>query len=122
TPGEFIFSPGDMCVEPTAPFATLHFGPCDNNDPAGSITISHNLGANDAAYAVTSSALDTALHSGDFNVMHVRFAFGDANNGFEQIFIISTTTQTVSNVASLVLLTLGAVTLGVGAWRRRAHA
>jgi len=62
----------------------------EGNYDSGIGTIDHNLGANDAAYAVFSLELNEILKTAGFGgstVMQVSLDMVDLNNGYEQLFI-----------------------------------
>ena len=111
SPGEFVFAPGQQCVDPAPPF------PVVSCDTPGNIVINHNLGAEDASYAIFSPELNTLVKSpGGYDVMQIRFALGESNNGFEQVFIMADVD--VPGPATPLLLGSGLVALALLGWRR----
>jgi MYXO-CTERM domain-containing protein len=113
---------GEICVSPTAGLQFL--GPC-NEAPfpvAGdSQTVNQNLGDQKAAFALVCAQCNTALHSGDYDVMSVFAFMSHVDNGFDQLFILPITrVNLVPEPDSLVLAGLGlALLAGMVAWRRR---
>lgn len=108
---DYVLSGGQVCVDATASF----FVPCD---APGALVFNHNLGANQAAYALWSPELTAALNSGLYDVMQVDIRMRDLNNGYEQIFIgrmESTPPHEVPAPMALALIALGLI----GLWRTR---
>ncbi|MBI2526135.1 MAG: hypothetical protein HYV93_09150 [Candidatus Rokubacteria bacterium] len=115
-PGEFSFSAGQVCLLPGPPAVQV---PCST---PGAITVNHNLGADEAAFALFSPELNNQLKdpSNPYTVMQIRFAFGDSNNGFEQIFIaaLQSVTPPVPAPATVVLLGAALLSLSLLGLRR----
>jgi PEP-CTERM motif len=132
---DYVLSGGAICLTAaTAPVS------CSNPLAVGA-PISNNLGANQAAYALSAPALNTFLAAwtgaSGYTDIHVELRFGcdpatvgggaagvgncigrDANNGFEQLFIGTSATVTqVPEPGVLGLLALGM--LGLAATTRR---
>ncbi len=86
--------------------------------------MNHNLGANEAAYAAFSPALDAALASCVsgcvWDNLSIRLDLTGLTNGFEQVFILTQEQITqIPEPGTLILLGVGLVGLGASAWRRR---
>jgi hypothetical protein len=119
-PGEFSFSAGQavICYLPGSPVIVV---PC-GTPGASSVTVNHNLGADEAAYALFSPELNDQLKdpTNPYTVMQVRFAFGNSNNGYEQIFIapLQSVQPPVPAPATLVLLGIGLIVLSLAGLRR----
>ena len=106
---DYVRSGGQICVDATASF----FVPCDF---PGAELFNHNLGANQAAYALWSLELNAALASGLYDVMQVDIRMRDLNNGYEQIFIARMERpHEVPSPTTLLLLAIGCFAL----WRFR---
>lgn len=108
---DYVRSGGQVCVDA----AGAMFVPCDS---PGAVLFNHNLGANQAAYAIWSPELTAALNSGLYDVMQVDIRMRDLNNGYEQIFIgrmESTPPHEVPVPTALLLLAAGLF----GLWRSR---
>ena len=108
---DYVLSGGQVCVDATA----TTFLPCD---APGAVLFNHNLGANQAAYAIWSPELTAALNSGLYDVMQVDIRMRDLNNGYEQIFIgrmESTPPHEVPTPTALLLMSAGLLML----WRQR---
>lgn len=125
-PSEFVLAKGDVCLD-----AVGNQTPCDGSgNPVVVGPINHNLGADHAAYAgfsdVLNALLATCAAEGvnttncPWDSISIRLDLTDINNGFEQLFIL-TTEQLALIPAPATLILLGAGLLGLGAstWRRR---
>lgn len=132
---DYVLSGGPVCL-------TAANIPVSCSNP-GAVTgpINNNLGANQAAYAISAPALNDFLADWligafpEYTDIHVNLRFGcdpatgiagvgdciarDANDGFEQLFIgTSTTVIQVPEPGMLVLLAFGLLGLGL-AYRRK---
>lgn len=108
---DYVRSGGQVCVNADASM----FVDCD---APGAELFNHNLGANQAAYAIWSPELMAALRSGLYDVMQVDIRMRDLNNGYEQIFIgrmASTPPHEVPAPAALLIMAIGLL----GLWRSR---
>lgn len=108
---DYVLSGGQVCVDASA----TTFLPCD---APGAVIFNHNLGANQAAYAIWSPELTAALNSGLYDVMQIDIRMRDLNNGYEQIFIgrmESTPPHEVPVPTALLLMAAGLF----GLWRTR---
>jgi hypothetical protein len=108
---------GEICASNAGAF--LHGGPCTGADGAGVSTLKQNLGADDAAFALYSVTLQTALNSGLYDVMSVDFRMGALTNGYEQLLIFSSNSipQNVPEPATIAIFGVGLA--GAALWRRR---
>jgi hypothetical protein len=108
---EWAYIHGQICAN--AAGALLHFGSCTGADVNG-ITLDQNLGANTAAFALYSDALQQWLLSGDYNKMSVDLRMAAENNGYEQLLI-----QASHIPEPVTVLLFGAGLAGIGSLRRR---
>lgn len=77
---DFVLSGGQVCTNLDA----SAFLDCNAE---GAVVFNHNLGADQAAYALYSPELMEALNSGNYSSMHVDIKLTGLNNGYEQLFI-----------------------------------
>jgi len=140
---DYVLSGGAICL-------TAGNIPISCSDPAAATgPINNNLGANQAAYAISAPELNAFLEAwalggfAGYTDIHVDLRFGcdpatigtnggtkgtgdcvarDANNGFEQLFIGTggATVVQVPEPGSLALVALGLISLGAIARRGRA--
>lgn len=93
--GNYVYAPGQIVL--------------------GNYTINHNLGANQAAYAMISPDLNDILNNldnpaySDFDVMQLELRLKDLSNGYEQLFIqrADRVTNIIPEPGSLFLLGTG---------------
>lgn len=145
---DYVLSGGAICLSTAAATGAPFFVPlntavsCTSLVPHGA-AIDNNLGANQAAYALDAPALNTFLanwnSASGYTDIHVELRFGcdpltagggtagvgdcigrDANNGFEQLFIGTSTSVTqVPEPGILGLLALGMLGFAATARRRK---
>lgn len=147
---DYVLSGGSICLSTAAATGAPFFVPlntpvsCTSAVPHGS-AINNNLGANQAAYALDAPALNAFLASwsgaNPYTDIHVELRYGcdpltigtsrgtagvgscvgrDANNGFEQMFIGTSSRVTqVPEPGILGLLALGLLGLAATARRRK---
>lgn len=133
---DYVLSGGAICLTATnVPISC-------SNPLAVTGPINNNLGANQAAYAIDAPELDLflaqwamGLHAG-YTDIHVDLRFGcdpatgflagqgtcigrDANNGYEQLFIGTSTPVQVPEPGMLALIGLGMLGLGAVQYRRK---
>ena len=124
-PQELVLAKGDVCLD--AQGAQTN---CDGSgNPVARGPVNHNLGADHAAYAAFSDALNLLLATCasspnsvacPWDVIQIRFDLTDINNGFEQLFILTTEqVRLIPAPGTFILLGAGLVGLGAAAWRRR---
>lgn len=87
-------------------------------------TINHNLGANQAAYALISTQINSFLASSlsdQYETMHLRLYMNELNNGAEQLFIMAGIVDTppVATPEPGTVLLMGVGALGVAFMGRR---
>ncbi len=75
---------GDICV--LGP-QFLHYGTCTGSDPSGAQAVNQDLGANQAAFAAYSIALDNLISTSDFTTLSINWRMTGLDNGYEQLFI-----------------------------------
>jgi hypothetical protein len=116
---EWAYIHGQICASPAG--AVVHYGACAPSDHVNS-TVNQNLGANDAAFALYSNTLQTALNSGLYDVLSVDFRMAALTNGYEQLLIFAGN-DIPTDVPEPVTITLFGVGLaGLGLMRRRRKA
>jgi len=125
-PSEFVLAKGDVCLDGVGNQIN-----CDGSQgPVIVGPINHNLGADHAAYAGFSDVLNALLATCGaegvntancpWDSISIRFDLSDINNGFEQLFILTTQQLALIPVpGTLILLGAGLVGLGASTWRRR---
>lgn len=134
TSTDYVLSGGALCYN-TVTLAVLS---CDDPNADGG-PINHNLGANQAVYAVVFPALNDILALADFDgydVLSIDWRMGcdpnttadcdgfegnhgrSLNNGYEQLFI-GTVTSVVNVPEPATLALMGSALLGFAAMRRR---
>jgi len=113
---EWAYIHGQICASPAG--AVVHFGACAPSDHVNS-TVNQNLGANDAAFGLYSNTLQTALNSGDYDVMSIDFRMAALTNGYEQLLIFASNNVPTDIPEPLTITMFGAGLAGVGLWRRR---
>ena len=115
-PYDYVHSGGKVCTDVTATAVVS----CDS---PGAITFNHNLGANQAAYALISPELNTFLTDWNstslYDLISIDLRMTGLNNGYEQVFILpgTVTAPPVPEPGTLVLF--GAGLLGLGIYTKR---
>lgn len=127
---DWVLAPGSLCfkLDPTVDvigkdgltYAGAYLDPgCNVLDAGGPNveSLDHNLGADNAAYVLTSAVLNEILESIDESyVMHVDLKLWGEDNGYEQAFISTVsrvTTSEASEPATLALIGFGLALCGV---------
>jgi hypothetical protein len=109
---EWAYIHGEVCMSPQG--AIAHFGACDSSDHTNT-TVKQNLGADNAAFALYSEALELALRSGAYDKMSVDFRMAAVDNGYEQLLIL----PSLHIPEPITLMMFGAGLLGLVELRRR---
>ena len=126
-PAEYVLAKGDVCLDQTTGVEVV----CGS--PNATQPVNHNLGADDAAYAAFSDTLNATLAACatfgvntaqcPYDTLSIRFDLTGLNNGFEQLFILTTGAREFPPVplpGTLMLMGTGLMGLGGGiAWRAR---
>ncbi|HMW18991.1 MAG TPA: PEP-CTERM sorting domain-containing protein [Accumulibacter sp.] len=122
----WTYANNTLCAVQAAPNVPqfLHFGPCTASDPANAKNIDQSLGANAAAFAVYNQELSDAVmnpNSG-YQTIHIRYIFGQENNGYEQLFNAQTQVgNQVPEPGMLGLLGIGLAGLPLVRRRRKSQ-
>lgn len=122
---QWVYVNGQITVAADGSF--LHYGPKVNGtDPAGSKTVSQNLGANEAAFAIFNQDLNKLVKDplSGYTSLSVDIRLSQIDNGFEQAFILGMANVETNGVVpelTSMLTWIGLSTIGGGVlWRRRA--
>ena len=107
---------GQICASPGG--AVVNFGACAKGDKTD-ITLDQNLGANQAAFALFSQALQDAINGGLYDVMSVDFRMAAETNGYEQLLIFSSNSIPRDLPEPLTITLFGAGLVGMGLLARR---
>lgn len=117
TPGsgssDLVLSGGAVCLDASDSIV-------DCGDPAAVTTLNHNLGANEAAYALFSPELNGGLADWlgqGYDVLSMSIFLDELSNGYEQIFLQSSTVQPIPEPTTMLLLGTGL--LGLIGFSRR---
>ena len=113
---DYVHSGGQVCTDATATTVV-------SCDAPGAKTFNHNLGANQAAYAIISPELNTFLAGWNstslYDLISIDLRMTGLNNGYEQVFILpGTVTAPVPEPGTLVLFGAGLLGLGIYGKRR----
>jgi hypothetical protein len=121
-PADYVLAPGAVCLD-----ALGNQQACDGTQTLG--PINHNLGADNAAYAIFSPELNAKLalcrqHGVNttqcpWDVLQIRLDLDGLTNGYEQLFVAAEDQIPVPQPAPLLLLGSGLAALALTAWRRR---
>jgi hypothetical protein len=116
----YVYIHGTVCISATGGF--LGFGPCTTaQTAAGGKNVNQNLGANQAAFAISNPTLSNLIldaNSG-YEFFRASWQLAETNNGFEQFFA-ATPNSTPALPAPGVVLLLGLGLIGVWRTARRA--
>lgn len=118
---DFVLSGGQIAIDPVTNQVRLN--PITLEPlPAqvGDIVINHNLGANQAAYAVYSPELNALIKNylgNGYDVIRGDFRMTALNNGYEQLFIQRATVEVIPEPSVMALF--GAGIFGLAAFYRR---
>jgi hypothetical protein len=112
---QWAYVHGQLCISDEG--AVLAFGSCADAGLEGN-TVNQNLGANAAAFALHSDALDDAVKSGLWDVLSVDLRMGHIDHGYEQLVIIASPIVDGPEPGTLALFGVGLIGFGL-MWRRR---
>lgn len=117
---QWVYVHGTICAD-SATNLFLHFGPCTAGDPATARDLDQNLGANQAAFAIFNSDLDSLVRdpSSGYDLLHVDWRMTWEDNGYEQGFLAADTTFRVPEPGTAALAGLGLLAIGFALYRKR---
>jgi hypothetical protein len=113
---EWAYIHGQICASDQG--AVLGFGSCNSLGIQGN-TVNQNLGANDAAFALYSDLLQTALNTNFYDVMSVDFRMAALDNGYEQLIILPSNAIPTDVPEPITVTLFGVGLVGLGLLRRR---
>ncbi len=121
---QWAYVHGEICIADGSgapPAGTvLGFGACTAPQTAvGGQNVNQNLGANQAAFALYSKDLETALNSGLYDIMSVDLRMSHVGNGFEQLFILAGQVIGAPEPGTLAIFGAGLMYLGFRLRRRK---
>lgn len=113
--GPWVYVHAGICVSGTT---FTGFPDANGQCAVGTVRNQNNLGQNAAAFAVNSPALDTALYSGMWDVLSFDWQMAYINGGGETAWIQPNAVQRVPEPATIALLGLAMLGLGIATRRR----